>query len=79
MASMALWDGIKAHFWIFLSPLALFGNYGVVFSKVMPVLRVGTGFLAMSYVLYLTSGLLPWMAFFDFLTRGSQRLLEASP
>jgi lipopolysaccharide transport system permease protein len=65
--------------WVFLPPLALIAIYTVIFSKVMPVQRVGTGPLAVAYVLYLTSGLLPWMAFSEFLVRGSQALLEASP
>jgi len=59
--------------------LALIAIYAVGFSTVMPVQRIGTGPLAVSYVLYLTSGLLPWMAFSEFLLCGSQALLEASP
>lgn len=65
--------------WAFLPSLALIGIYAVVFSKIMPVHRVGTGPLTVSFVLYLASGLLPWMAFCEFLVRGNQALLEAAP
>jgi lipopolysaccharide transport system permease protein len=65
--------------WAFLPSLALIAIYAVVFSKIMPVHRVGTGPVTVSFVLYLASGLLPWMAFSEFLVRGSQALLEATP
>jgi len=64
--------------WGFLPPLALIGIYAIVFSQIMPVDRVGTGDIAVSFVLYLASGLLPWMAFSELLGRGSTALLEAA-
>jgi lipopolysaccharide transport system permease protein len=65
--------------WGFLPSLALIAIYAVVFSKIMPVHRVGAGPTTVSYVLFLAAGLLPWMAFSEFLVRGSQALLEATP
>ncbi len=64
--------------WAFLPSLALIGIYGIVFSKIMPAYRVGTGPMTVSFVLYLASGLIPFMAFSEFLVRGSQALLEAA-
>ena len=59
--------------WNVLHPLALIAVYALVFTGIMrqagfkPVAGLSD---AVTFVLYLTSGLLPWLAFAECLTRG---------
>lgn len=61
--------------WNVLNPLALIAVYAVVFTGIMTAqiapdqLPRGVG-PEVAFVLYLTSGLLPWLAFAECLTRG---------
>jgi homopolymeric O-antigen transport system permease protein len=56
-------------FWNVLHPLALIAVYSIVFSQIMRTsLPGGSGKLA--YTIYLCSGLFPWLAFSDCVSRG---------
>ena len=62
--------------WNVLHPLALIAIYSVVFSALMraqlpPGAGAGAGGGRFAYVLYLCSGLLPWLAFAECVTRGA--------
>ena len=63
--------------WNVLHPLALIAVYSIVFTTLMrgrvPGVQADNPF---GYVLYLCSGLLPWLAFAECVTRGSNALNE---
>lgn len=62
-------------FWNVLTPLAMLAVYVVVFGSVFTQ-PATTGTLAASpFVLYLSAGFLPWGAFVDCLTRGTNALV----
>lgn len=56
--------------WNVIHPLALIAVYSVVFSTIIPA-RVPGMAGEWSYVLYLCSGLLPWLAFAECVNRGT--------
>jgi ABC-type polysaccharide/polyol phosphate export permease len=64
--------------WNVLHPLALIAVYAIVFTRVMkglpqPVPGVGAD---VSFLLYLTSALLPWLAFAECVTRGTSAFAD---
>lgn len=66
-------------FWIITPPIALIAIYAAVFSSVMPIKPVTVGGAGPSYVLFLASGLLPWVAFSECLSRGANTFIESAP
>ena len=64
-------------YWNFIHPLALIIIYTVVFSKVMGA-KIGglAGGGTVSYTIYLCAGLLPWNAFMEVISRGTNSYLE---
>jgi ABC-type polysaccharide/polyol phosphate export permease len=64
--------------WNVLHPLALIGVYSVVFSTVFPppAGKEGDRFW---YPLYLCSGLLPWLAFAECVTRSAGAFVDNAP
>jgi lipopolysaccharide transport system permease protein len=62
--------------WNVLHPLALIAVYSVVFTKLMKGHVPGREGERFAYVLYLCSGLLPWLAFSDCVVRGCNALAE---
>lgn len=64
--------------WNVLHPLALIGVYSVVFSTIFtpPAGKEGDRFW---YLLYLCSGLLPWLAFAECVTRSAAAFVENAP
>ena len=65
--------------WVVLPSLALIVVYTVVFSEIMPSPKVGAAGSAVSFAMYLASGLLLWVGFSESLSRGTQSLLESAP
>src|SRR2546421_23014 len=63
--------------WNVVTPLAMLVVYAIVFTG-FAVGRFGTESAA-SYVLYLSSGFLPWAAFADCLFRTSNALVVGAP
>lgn len=62
--------------WAFIHPLVMIFIFTVIFSKIMGArLPNATGPTA-SYSIYLVSGLLPWLAFANTITRGSTVFLD---
>ena len=63
--------------WNVVHPLALIAIYSVVFTALMRAqLPPGAGGGRFGYVLYLCSGLLPWLAFAECVTRGAGAFTE---
>lgn len=64
--------------WNVLHPLALIAVYSLVFTMLMQGRVGGAGAAGgrFGYVLYLCSGLLPWLAFAECLTRGAGAFTE---
>ena len=62
--------------WNVVHPLALIAVYSVVFTKLMRGRVPGHEENPFSYVLYLCSGLLPWLAFSDCVVRGCNALAD---
>ena len=62
--------------WNVLHPLALIAVYSVVFTKLMRGRIPGHEGEPFAYVLYLCSGLLPWLALADCVVRGCNALAE---
>ena len=62
--------------WNVLHPLALIAVYSVVFTALMRGRVPGDAGGRFGYVLYLCSGLLPWLAFAECLTRGCNAFTE---
>ena len=62
--------------WNVLHPLALIAIYSVVFTALMPARVPGVAGGLFGYVLYLCSGLLPWLAFAECLTRGANAFTD---
>ena len=61
--------------WNVLHPLALIAIYSIVFTTVMRG-SVPNQHNRFAYVLYLCSGLLPWLAFAECVTRGTSAFAE---
>jgi lipopolysaccharide transport system permease protein len=61
--------------WNVLHPLALIAIYSIVFSAVMSTTIPGVAG-RFGFVLYLCSGLLPWLAFSECVTRGATAFLD---
>src|SRR5215203_4287124 len=59
--------------WNVLHPLALIAVFSLVFSVIMRPRGVEAPY---GYVLYLCSGLLPWLAFSECITRGANAFSE---
>lgn len=57
--------------WNFIHPLAMVAVYWLVFSALMPTRFDAGDHQPRSYLLYLCSGLLPWLVFGDCLRRGT--------
>lgn len=55
--------------WNIAQPLALIAIFSLVFSQIMPTQFQARGGQTQSFLLFLCSGLLPWMAFVDCLSR----------
>jgi ABC-type polysaccharide/polyol phosphate export permease len=53
--------------WNILHPIAMIAIYSLVFGQIM---KSGAGGSKFAYMVYLCSGLFPWMAFADCVTRG---------
>ena len=64
--------------WNVLHPLAMIALYSLIFSALMPARLPGVG-ERFGYVLYLCSGFLPWLAFSECITRGTNAFLENAP
>jgi ABC-type polysaccharide/polyol phosphate export permease len=63
--------------WNVVHPLALITVYSAVFTKILVgKLPPGMGGGRFGYVLYLCSGLLPWLGFAECVTRGAGALVE---
>ena len=62
--------------WNVVHPLALIAVYSVVFTTLMGGHVPGGGDNRFAYVLYLCSGLLPWLAFAECVTRGCNAFAE---
>jgi lipopolysaccharide transport system permease protein len=62
--------------WNVLHPLALIAVYSLVFTALMRGRVPGDAGGRFGYVLYLCSGLLPWLAFAECLTRGCNAFTE---
>lgn len=62
--------------WNVIHPLALIGVYSLVFSGLMQGQAPGRAAGRFGFVLYLCSGLLPWLAFAECLTRGCNAFTE---
>jgi len=62
-------------FWNVIIPLAQILIYTVVFSRLMSFRSPGMASNRYAFVLYLCSGLFPWIAFSRSITRGSNALL----
>ena len=62
--------------WNVLHPLALIAVYSIVFTALMRGRVPGEVGGRFGYVLYLCSGLLPWLAFAECLTRGCNAFTE---
>ena len=62
--------------WAYLQPLLTVASYYLVFDVVF-ALRMGEGAPARAVGIYLIVGALPWMAFGDAVSRGTQSLVEA--
>lgn len=61
--------------WAFINPLAMIFIFTVVFSNVMGARLPGTSSVY-AFSVYLVSGLLPWMAFANTLTRSASVFLD---
>jgi lipopolysaccharide transport system permease protein len=61
--------------WAWIHPLVMIFIYTVIFANVMGA-RLPNGAGDYSYAIYLISGLLPWMAFANTVTRGSTVFLD---
>ncbi|EGV27855.1 ABC-2 type transporter [Thiorhodococcus drewsii AZ1] len=61
--------------WAFIHPLVMIFIFTVIFANVMGARLPGDS-SSYSYTLYLVSGLLPWMAFANTVTRGSTVFLD---
>jgi lipopolysaccharide transport system permease protein len=61
--------------WNVLHPLALIAIYSIVFSAVMSTQVPGVS-SRFGFVLYLCSGLLPWLAFSECVTRGAAAFID---
>src|SRR5215208_3917905 len=62
--------------WNVVHPLALIVIYSIVFTAIMRGRLPGEAGGRFGYVLYLCSGLLPWLAFAECLTRGTNAFTE---
>lgn len=63
-------------FWNVLNPLAQILIYTAVFSLIIPMALPGKMSRPAGFALYLCSGFLPWMAFLECVTRGTNSFLE---
>jgi ABC-type polysaccharide/polyol phosphate export permease len=63
-------------FWHVISPFMQILIYWVVFSSIMPVAIPGMEHVRGAYAVYLSSMLLPWVAFGDALSRGTGSFQE---
>jgi|SRR5438067_10503117 len=64
-------------FWIVLQPAILVGVYWFVFTYMIPMRGLTAG--GVSYIYFLLSGLLPWMAVNEGLMRGMTSIVENAP
>lgn len=62
-------------FWAVGHPLALMGIYVFVFAWVFQVKIGGTADLPLDYTTYILSGLIPWMAFQESMSKGATVIL----
>jgi lipopolysaccharide transport system permease protein len=62
-------------FWAVGHPLALMGIYVFVFAWVFQVKIGGTAELPLDYTTYILSGLIPWMAFQESMSKGATVIL----
>ena len=63
-------------FWFIINPLLEVLIYAVVFTQLISI-RSGGG-RGVSYTLFLVSGLFPWLAFSQFITRGSNAIVAGA-
>ena len=64
--------------WNVVNPLAMIGLYSLIFSRLIPAQMPGVP-ERFGYVLYLCAGFLPWLAFSECVTRGTNAFLENGP
>ena len=62
-------------FWNVLNPLMQIAIYAVVFTQIMRPQMPGSA-SPYQFVIYLCAGLLPWMAFAECVTRGTNSFVE---
>jgi ABC-type polysaccharide/polyol phosphate export permease len=62
--------------WNVVHPLAMIIIFSFVFSRIMPIRFHAVGFPEMSFVLFLCSGLLPWLSFAEGLNRCVSTFVE---
>lgn len=62
-------------FWAIGHPLVLMAIYVFIFAKVFQVRIGGTAELPLDYTTYLLSGLIPWMAFQESMSKGTTVIL----
>lgn len=65
--------------WVVLPPVAMITVYSAVFAGIMPLKALPAGGKTTSFALYLASGLLPWIAFTECLSRGASTFIDAAP
>lgn len=63
-------------FWFIINPLLEVFIYAVVFTQLISI-RSGGG-RGVSYTLFLVSGLFPWLAFSQFINRGSNAIIASA-
>lgn len=62
-------------FWNVLNPLAQILVYTIVFSQIM-VIRLPGGASTADFAIYICTGLLPWIAFSECISRGANSFIE---
>jgi ABC-type polysaccharide/polyol phosphate export permease len=63
-------------FWNIVHPIALIGIFSIVFANIMPTKFRAPGLPEMSFLLFLCSGLLPWLSFVEGLNRCTTTFVE---
>ena len=65
--------------WNVVHPLAMIAIYSVIFTTIMPAPKLEGIDSSFAYTLYLCSGLLPWLALAECVTRGTGAFIDNGP